>query len=149
MNEHSSRSHCVFMLDCKCSHKNGTVMEGHYQFSSLKFYRAFQIHFNLIMTLLLHSDLAILCHLVLLYISFLLYLGGLKLVDLAGSERLSRTGTLNDSVRLKESVNINKSLSSLSDVFTALAKKQSHVPYRNSKLTLLLQVALFTACLRT
>jgi hypothetical protein len=65
--------------------------------------------------------------------------GGLKLVDLAGSERLNRTGTLNDAVRLKETVNINKSLSSLSDVFTALASKASHIPYRNSKLTMLLQ----------
>ena len=65
--------------------------------------------------------------------------GGLKLVDLAGSERLDRTGTLNDAVRLKETVNINKSLSSLSDVFTALSNKAPHIPYRNSKLTLLLQ----------
>ncbi len=66
--------------------------------------------------------------------------GGLRLCDLAGSERLDRTGTLNDATRLKETVNINKSLSSLADVFIALGNKQSHVPYRNSKLTMLLQV---------
>jgi len=67
--------------------------------------------------------------------------GGLRLVDLAGSERLARTGTLNDAARLKESVNINKSLSCLADVFCALGRKgkNNHVPYRNSKLTLLLQ----------
>jgi len=67
--------------------------------------------------------------------------GGLRLCDLAGSERLDRTNTLNDSARLKETVNINKSLSCLADVFLALGNKQSHVPYRNSKLTMLLQVS--------
>ena len=67
-------------------------------------------------------------------------LGGLKLCDLAGSERLDRTQTLHDSTRLKETVNINKSLSCLSDVFAAINNKQNHVPFRNSKLTMLLQV---------
>lgn len=65
--------------------------------------------------------------------------GGLRLVDLAGSERLDRTGTLNDAARLKETVNINKSLSSLADVFISLGQKSRHIPYRNSKLTMLLQ----------
>jgi hypothetical protein len=65
--------------------------------------------------------------------------GGLRLCDLAGSERLDRTQTLYDAARLKETVNINKSLSCLADVFLALSNKASHVPYRNSKLTMLLQ----------
>lgn len=65
--------------------------------------------------------------------------GGLRLCDLAGSERLDRTNTLHDATRLKETVNINKSLSCLADVFLALSSKASHVPYRNSKLTMLLQ----------
>jgi hypothetical protein len=65
--------------------------------------------------------------------------GGLRLVDLAGSERLDRTGTLTDAARLRETVNINKSLSCLADVFIALSNKSPHVPYRNSKLTMLLQ----------
>lgn len=65
--------------------------------------------------------------------------GGLRLCDLAGSERLDRTNTLGDAVRLKETVHINKSLSCLADVFLALSHKASHVPYRNSKLTTLLQ----------
>lgn len=65
----------------------------------------------------------------------------LNLVDLAGSERLDSTGTLNDPVRLKETQSINKSLSSLSDVISALGSG-SHVPYRNSKLTYLLQNSL-------
>jgi kinesin family protein C1 len=68
--------------------------------------------------------------------------GGLRLVDLAGSERLDRSGVLSNAVRLKETVNINKSLLCLTDVFLALSAKTSHVPYRNSKLTLLLQVYL-------
>ena len=102
MNDRSSRSHVLFMLEISCTHQNGTVIQG-----------------------------------------------GLKLVDLAGSERLDRTGTINDAVRLKETVNINKSLSSLADVFSALSNKASHVPYRNSKLTLLLQVNLlyYICCL--
>ena len=66
--------------------------------------------------------------------------GGLRLVDLAGSERLDRTGHVTDPARLKETVNINKSLSSLADVFIALGNKSTHIPYRNSKLTMVLQV---------
>lgn len=66
--------------------------------------------------------------------------GTLSLVDLAGSERIDRSGATGD--RLKESVAINKSLSSLADVFVALGNKQTHVPFRNSKLTYLLQPAL-------
>lgn len=51
--------------------------------------------------------------------------GTLHLVDLAGSERLSRSNATGD--RLKETVAINKSLSSLTDVFVSISNKSSHV----------------------
>jgi kinesin family protein C2/C3 len=66
--------------------------------------------------------------------------GKLHLIDLAGSERLSKTAATGD--RLKEAQAINKSLSALADVITALGGKSKHVPFRNSKLTFVLQDSL-------
>ncbi|KAL5817989.1 hypothetical protein ACOSQ3_026367 [Xanthoceras sorbifolium] len=66
--------------------------------------------------------------------------GNLHLVDLAGSERVDRSEVTGD--RLKEAQHINKSLSALGDVIFALAQKSTHVPYRNSKLTQVLQSSL-------
>ncbi|KAH9778663.1 kinesin-like protein KIN-14K [Citrus sinensis] len=66
--------------------------------------------------------------------------GNLHLVDLAGSERVDRSEATGD--RLKEAQHINKSLSALGDVIFALAQKSPHVPYRNSKLTQVLQSSL-------
>lgn len=66
--------------------------------------------------------------------------GTLNLVDLAGSERLKHSQAEGD--RKKETQNINKSLSCLGDVIEALGKGSGHVPYRNSKLTHLLQYSL-------
>merc|ERR1740139_189461 len=66
--------------------------------------------------------------------------GALHLVDLAGSERLDKSGATGD--RLKETQNINRSLSSLADVFLAKAEGRSHVPFRNSKLTHLMEPCL-------
>jgi kinesin family protein C2/C3 len=64
----------------------------------------------------------------------------LTLVDLAGSERLSKSQVTGQA--RKEAQHINLSLSALADVMAAAASKQAHIPYRNSKLTALLQESL-------
>merc|ERR1719327_2119913 len=67
--------------------------------------------------------------------------GKLYLVDLAGSEKVSKTGVAGE--RLDEAKNINRSLSALGNVINALTdKKSTHVPYRDSKLTRVLQESL-------
>ncbi|KAK3255998.1 hypothetical protein CYMTET_34846 [Cymbomonas tetramitiformis] len=66
--------------------------------------------------------------------------GCLNLIDLAGSERVGRSEATGS--RLKEAQHINKSLSALGDVISALQQRSNHVPYRNSKLTTLLQQSL-------
>ena len=64
----------------------------------------------------------------------------IQFVDLAGSERVGKSGVSGDT--LKEALLINKSLSALQDVISALESKSKHVPYRNSMLTKLLQPTL-------
>lgn len=66
--------------------------------------------------------------------------GTLNLVDLAGSERLKQSQA--EGERMRETQNINRSLSCLGDVIEALGRGSGHVPYRNSKLTHLLQYSL-------
>lgn len=64
----------------------------------------------------------------------------LSLVDLAGSERVKKSGSSGET--LKEAQSINKSLSALGDVISALATDEQHIPYRNHKLTMLMSDSL-------
>eukprot|EP00958_Prasinococcus_capsulatus_P015388 scaffold1637_cov410-Prasinococcus_capsulatus_cf.AAC.11 len=68
--------------------------------------------------------------------------GKLTLVDLAGSERVARSGALENEQLLREASSINKSLSALGDVVSALTSSAKFVPYRNHKLTQLLSDSL-------
>ncbi|KAL8594876.1 Kinesin-like protein kif3b [Nucella lapillus] len=98
MNEHSSRSHAIFIITIECS-EEGADGETHIR------------------------------------------VGKLNMVDLAGSERQNKTGAAGE--RLKEATKINLSLSALSNVISALVdSKTTHIPYRDSKLTRLLQDSL-------
>lgn len=71
----------------------------------------------------------------------LMKIGKLNLVDLAGSENISKAGN-EKGIRTRETVNINQSLLTLGRVITALVERTPHVPYRESKLTRLLQESL-------
>ena len=75
--------------------------------------------------------------------------GKLNLVDLAGSERIKNTGSTGK--QLEEGKKINKSLSALGNVIYALTdtKNRGHVPYRDSKLTRLLEDSLGGNCKTT
>ncbi|XP_075951618.1 kinesin-like protein KIF3B isoform X2 [Anarhichas minor] len=98
MNEHSSRSHAIFVITVECSELD-VDGENHIR------------------------------------------VGKLNLVDLAGSERQTKTGAQGE--RLKEATKINLSLSALGNVISALVDgRSSHIPYRDSKLTRLLQDSL-------
>nr|XP_018917915.1 PREDICTED: kinesin-like protein KIF11-B [Bemisia tabaci] len=67
-------------------------------------------------------------------------IGKLNLVDLAGSENIGRSGAVDK--RAREAGNINQSLLTLGRVITSLVEKAPHIPYRESKLTRLLQDSL-------
>jgi hypothetical protein len=64
----------------------------------------------------------------------------LSFVDLAGSERVKKSGSMGS--QLKEAQSINKSLSALGDVISALSSGGQHTPYRNHKLTMLMSDSL-------
>eukprot|EP00927_Polykrikos_kofoidii_P072467 TRINITY_DN68582_c0_g1_i1.p1 TRINITY_DN68582_c0_g1~~TRINITY_DN68582_c0_g1_i1.p1 ORF type:complete len:1006 (-),score=223.59 TRINITY_DN68582_c0_g1_i1:51-3068(-) len=68
------------------------------------------------------------------------FAGKISLIDLAGSENVNKSGV--SDVGLREAQNINRSLSALGDVMQALIGKTPHVPYRNSKLTMMLKDSL-------
>ena len=66
----------------------------------------------------------------------------LNLCDLAGSEKLEKGDEMIEKMHFNEMININLSLTTLGKVIHSLATKQSHIPYRDSKLTRLLQDSL-------
>uniref|UniRef100_A0A4W3HXR3 Kinesin-like protein n=1 Tax=Callorhinchus milii TaxID=7868 RepID=A0A4W3HXR3_CALMI len=101
MNEHSSRSHSIFLINVK---QENTATE---------------------------QKLS----------------GKLYLVDLAGSEKVSKTGA--EGSVLDEAKNINKSLSALGNVISSLAESSNYVPYRDSKMTRILQDSLGGNCRTT
>jgi len=68
------------------------------------------------------------------------FVSKLHLVDLAGSERVKKSGSSGS--QLKEAQSINKSLSALGDVISALSSGGQHIPYRNHKLTMLMSDSL-------
>ncbi|XP_074151968.1 kinesin-like protein KIF11 isoform X1 [Sminthopsis crassicaudata] len=70
----------------------------------------------------------------------LVKIGKLNLVDLAGSENIGRSGAVDR--RAREAGNINQSLLTLGRVITALVERAPHIPYRESKLTRILQDSL-------
>ena len=72
--------------------------------------------------------------------------GKIYFVDLAGSEKMSKAGVEGNTM-LKEAQNINKSIMTLGMVINALTKGGKHVPYRDSKLTRVLQESLGGNCL--
>lgn len=66
------------------------------------------------------------------------YHSKINLIDLAGAEKL----VTQDPIISKETASINKSLTALSNVILALSNKQSHIPYRDNKLTYILKDSL-------
>lgn len=120
MNKHSSRSHAIFIITVECSKPDEDTGKAHIRYV---------------------SEPTTLDEYVLMSSLYFVRAGKLNLVDLAGSERQAKTGATGD--RLKEATKINLSLSALGNVIAALVDgKSSHVPYRDSKLTRLLQDSL-------
>ena len=75
-----------------------------------------------------------------LFHTFFTVHGKLSLVDLAGSERVAKTGA--NAQQIKEANSINQSLSALGNVISALVAEDEFIPYRNNKLTQLMQDSL-------
>ncbi|GBG28938.1 Kinesin, putative [Hondaea fermentalgiana] len=73
----------------------------------------------------------------------------IHLVDLAGSERIAHAGSDRSAKQLKEQCSINTSLVALKNALRALATQQTHIPFRDSKLTYLLQDALESQTCKT
>lgn len=64
----------------------------------------------------------------------------LSFADLAGSEKMSASNEVSEAKHIRELTAINQSLSTLGNVIAALSSNKGHIPYRDSKLTRILQV---------
>lgn len=128
MNEMSSRSHAVFIIICEQSQKTYLDKHGN-ELTKEQIQNGAQLDEKNTRQ------------------SFTV--GKLNLVDLAGSERVRLTGATG--LRLQESKKINQSLSALGNVIAALTDKKGrkHIPYRDSKLTRILEDSLGGNCKTT
>jgi kinesin family protein C2/C3 len=113
VNEHSSRSHWLVIINIIISFHCGVLASGQDGWSNLHTFVFSMLCIMVRAKNLINGDCT---------------RSKLWLVDLAGSERLAKTDAQGD--RLKEAQNINRSLSALGDVISALASRSSHIPYR-------------------
>ncbi|CAE7857032.1 unnamed protein product [Symbiodinium microadriaticum] len=128
LNEHSSRSHLIFMLTIEQKNLHDRSVKAAYERSSDAELRGFRMvdQFRGVGAQKRQMNK---------------HVGKLHLVDLAGSEKVAKTGASGE--RLDEAKNINRSLSALGNVINALTdRKSNHVPYRDSKLSRVLQESL-------
>eukprot|EP01012_Entosiphon_sulcatum_P023226 TRINITY_DN281_c1_g1_i1.p1 TRINITY_DN281_c1_g1~~TRINITY_DN281_c1_g1_i1.p1 ORF type:complete len:714 (-),score=115.54 TRINITY_DN281_c1_g1_i1:9-2150(-) len=139
MNEHSSRSHCIVRLDIESYERDtppADAKPGQHLFS----YRSVQDRVRELSV----DARGFIQNAVEPSAGFVVRLSHLNMVDLAGSERVGKAQTQGQ--RKVEGANINKSLSELSLVISKLTDPEPaarlHIPYRNSKLTRILQTAL-------
>ncbi|CAH0719348.1 unnamed protein product, partial [Brenthis ino] len=168
MNEHSSRSHAVFLVTVETAHRttnrircpiiidryvgrppsaavgtSGCDPAAGGRAGGLRSYdTCYTLHLKDGGFVLIRTVLCVVMwsHCCFDNYRFWMSVGKLNLVDLAGSERQRKTGAGGE--RLREAARINQALSSLGNVISALAENSPHVPYRDSKLTRILQDSL-------
>ena len=142
LNLHSSRSHMIFQAIVSTRNKISRVRSSLYPFA--RYHSVLDIHLTRLDTRQLLGTTTDSCsncqclettHLTWPQVTTT---AKLSLVDLAGSER--HYGAMERGQTLIEAAAINKSLSALNSVFAAIRHHDAHVPYRNSKLTHVLQV---------
>jgi len=136
MNAESSRSHLVIGIVIETTNvTTGDVLRGKVGTTENKVFC--HIHDILVLFVIYSNPVHVYAPEIYTYYNLLFQL---SLVDLARSERAAKTGATPE--QLKEAQSINKSLSALGDVIQALSSEANFVPYRNNKLTMLMQDSL-------